>query len=465
MSPETCVFDTSLTNGKEFTTTNVQAFRKILKKWDKRFRPAALESGLSSNRAIVNSEGQDIGFGGLEDVDGHASPAHTSDGIDIPKRRTAHPDSGEVPVTERPGVWSDHYGPGRQTDPAAKRSLSSLGSPQSPPAISNIMHNRRFSMVPIGKDLWSLVTAYKFSTTEKDEMLLHRARELYRRRVPVLLNADDDVLPSIAEITLDDSDGRVVDNLDIESLPYGRVSKLWVTLYQDALRPIMIPVIVAKGTRPGPTVGLTSALHGNEVNGLRVIHRLFQQEIHPNDLHGCVVAVPVVNVQGFINSVRTFDGQDLNRLMPGKPDGSTPQVFCHNLIHRIVKHFDYLIDLHTASRGRVNSLYVRANMLDPKIRKMAMLQNPQIIVHNTSPDGSLRGAAINIGIPAITVEIGDPSQFQKRFVKSALLGVTNILGRLRMIPDETSLPESAPVMCSKSVSMVGGAVYFEMDLI
>jgi predicted deacylase len=77
--------------------------------------------------------------------------------------------------------------------------------------------------------------------------------------------------------------------------------------------------------------------------------------------------------------------------------------------------------------------------------------NRQIIVHNTSPGGSLRGAAMELGIPAITVEIGNPGVFQKRFVKNALLGVTNIISSLRMINDDSSLAaEEAPVICDRS---------------
>jgi len=89
-------------------------------------------------------------------------------------------------------------------------------------------------------------------------------------------------------------------------------------------------------------------------------------------------------------------------------------------------------------------------MLNPRTRRMAMLQNPQIIVHNTSPGGSLRGAAMQFGIPAITVEIGNPGVFQKRFVKNALIGVTNIISSLRMIADDHSLPEFQPVICDRS---------------
>lgn len=136
-----------------------------------------------------------------------------------------------------------------------------------------------------------------------------------------------------------------------------------------------------------------------------------------------------------------------------KKNGTTSQVYSFNLMTRIVRHFTHLIDLHTASKGRVNSLYVRANMQNPTTRHMARLQNPQIIVHNTSPDGSLRGAAMQeYNVPAITVEIGDPSRFQKRFVKSAILGVTNILSHLKMVEDEHEVQDYDPVVCAKSVS-------------
>src|SRR6185312_4071931 len=110
-----------------------------------------------------------------------------------------------------------------------------------------------------------------------------------------------------------------------------------------------------------------------------LIHRLMSQELDCSALHGIVVAVPVANVPGYLASQRTFsDGTDLNRVMPGKRNGTTSQVYAVNLIDRIVSKMDYLIDLHTASKGRANSLYVRANMVNERTRRMARLQNPQV---------------------------------------------------------------------------------------
>ncbi|KAG4304289.1 hypothetical protein PORY_002264 [Pneumocystis oryctolagi] len=298
------------------------------------------------------------------------------------------------------------------------------------------------------KEMLSFGSRFKFMSIEMNEYLLNKARELWRKRTPPPQVPEES--PNIKLLTLDDSEIPTTTCLDLESLPRGRISKLWISLIEDALKPLSVPVLVARGVKHGPVVGLTCALHGNEVNGIRVVHRLYQSELNPESLHGTIVAVTVANIQGFLTSSRGFKSQDLNRLMPGKKNGSTAQQYAYNFIERIVKKFDYLIDLHTASKGRVNSLYVRANMLDDRTRKMAVLQNPQIIVHNTSPDGSLRGAAMAVGIPAITVEIGNPSIFQKRFVKNALLGVSNIISHLGMIPDEHQQAEFKPIICDKS---------------
>lgn len=309
----------------------------------------------------------------------------------------------------------------------------------------------KVSDLPMTRTLWPLVTSLRFVKSEADDALLHEARVIWRKRSAVPIDGGDSNNNGPSPMRRLTPDVPTMSELDLASFLAGEVSRVWIALAEDGLGlPIRVPVIIAKGTVEGPVVGITAALHGNELNGIPLIHRLLD-EISVKKLYGTLVAVPVANAPGFLMSQRGYtDGTDLNRVMPGKTNGSSPQVYAYNLLHRIIRHFEYLLDLHTASRGRVNSLYVRANLLDSRTARMARLQNPQIIVHNTSPDGSLRGAAMQRGIPAITVEIGDPSRFQKRFVKSALIGVTNILSQLRMIPDETSTPELEPVVCTRS---------------
>lgn len=238
---------------------------------------------------------------------------------------------------------------------------------------------------------------------------------------------------------------------NLEDTPKQSVRHYWLRIISDGLgQPICIPVMVARGKTDFPILGLTAALHGNELNGIPVIQRLFS-EIDVTELNGVIVGIPVVNIPSYIRKKRRFnDGVDLNHIMPGKEDGSISQVYAFRLFDKIVQHFDYLLDLHTASQGRINSYYIRADMKHPVTRKMALMQNAQIIVHNPPSDGTLRGASEAMNIPAITLEVGNPNTFQKKMIKSGVEGIHNVLSYLEMTDDEIEAPETPPVICKRS---------------
>jgi uncharacterized protein len=241
------------------------------------------------------------------------------------------------------------------------------------------------------------------------------------------------------------------DALDLGALEPGRVHRLAIALVEDgASRSVRVPVLVARGGRPGRVVGLTAALHGNELNGIPAIHSLFRR-IDPAELHGTLVAVTVANMPAFTRFQRVYtDGADLNRTFPGHPAGSESQIYAHRLMDRIVRHFDVLIDLHTASFGRLNSFYVRADMTNPLTARMARQMGAEIILHNPSSDGTLRGAAEALGIASITVEIGDPHVFDADLVRESRIGLRDVLEHLRMVrPDDETATRTA-VECVRS---------------
>jgi predicted deacylase len=168
-----------------------------------------------------------------------------------------------------------------------------------------------------------------------------------------------------------------------------------------------------------------------------------------NTIIGTIVAIPIANPPGYVLNQRQFnDGVDLNRLFPGKKTGTCSSQFVYLFFNKIIKQLEYLIDLHTASSGRVNSLFVRADMNDPISSRLAFLQNPQIVCHQPKQDKSVRGAAASIGIKSIAVEIGNPYIFQKRFIKHALLGVVHIMSFLKMIPYDVETQDVVPALCS-----------------
>lgn len=247
------------------------------------------------------------------------------------------------------------------------------------------------------------------------------------------------------------ADPVTVDRLEVEDQPRGVIQRFRVNVVSNAIGVwTWVPVIVARGQDPGPVVAVTAAVHGNELNGIRIVQRLFHR-FSVDELRGTVIGVPVINVPGFRNNRREFrDGNDLNRVMPGRPDGNVAEVYAHRVLKRIVTQAEYVVDLHTASFGRINSVYVRADMTDPVTARMAMLQQAQIIVHNRGGDGTMRGALSGFGIHAITVEVGDPQRFQPGVIRDGLVGVENLLADLRMLSKHEITLDEDPVLCSRS---------------
>ncbi len=266
-------------------------------------------------------------------------------------------------------------------------------------------------------------------------------------------STDHTVNPFISNSYANVKQVKRVDKLEIESLPKGEFSRLFIEMVENSMgRPIQVPVVVARGKKDGPIFGITAALHGNELNGIPVVHQLLQK-LNLKTLKGTIVCVIVANVPGLLTERREFtDGVDLNHIMPGKATGKQSHVYAFNLVDRITSHFDFLVDLHTASTGRVNSLYVRADLSQPITAQMAYLLRPQIIVHNPPSDYTLRGVADEAGTPAITVEICDPSSFQRDPIKRTLKGIRKILNHVGMIPSRQQMPvlTKPPILCKKS---------------
>ncbi|MDZ4262189.1 MAG: succinylglutamate desuccinylase/aspartoacylase family protein, partial [Pseudomonadota bacterium] len=86
--------------------------------------------------------------------------------------------------------------------------------------------------------------------------------------------------------------------------------------------PMSMPVHVIHSRKPGPSLFVSAAIHGDEINGVEIIRRLLKLPAL-KQMHGSLIAVPIVNVHGFINQSRYLpDRRDLNRVFPGSETGS-----------------------------------------------------------------------------------------------------------------------------------------------
>ena len=180
-------------------------------------------------------------------------------------------------------------------------------------------------------------------------------------------------------------------------------------------------------------------MHGDEIAGVEIIRRV-TRSLNARTMSGTLIAVPIVNVHGFLNGDRYLpDRRDLNRSFPGSSNGSLAARIANLFMTEIVKRCDVGIDLHTGSDHRTNLPHVRGDLDDPETRKLAEAFGAPIMLHARVRDGSLRAAATESGATMLLYEGGEAWRFDgRRHRRSASQGIRHVLAELAMIdPDDT----------------------------
>ncbi len=226
------------------------------------------------------------------------------------------------------------------------------------------------------------------------------------------------------------------------------------------------PVLVINGAKDGPTVCLTSAIHGDELNGIEVVRRVMYN-IDPGKLAGTLIGVPIVNLQGFQRTSRYLsDRRDLNRYFPGEPNGSLASRIAFSLFTKVIRHCDYLIDLHTGSFRRNNLPQIRANMSDPKVAEFVSNFDKIAIVHHAGGPGMLRTVANYNGIVALTMELGESLRIQENQIEAGTYSINSMLDKLEMYTRAFIWGDPKPTYYESLWLRAesGGILFSEMDL-
>jgi len=209
--------------------------------------------------------------------------------------------------------------------------------------------------------------------------------------------------------------------------------------------PVSTPVLVVNGAMPGPTLCLTAAVHGDELNGIEMVRRVMH-DLVPEKVSGAVIGVPIVNVQGFRRGSRYLpDRRDLNRYFPGNPNGSAAARIANSFFVNVIKHCDALIDLHTGSFERANLPQIRADLRNPDVVTMTQGFGSTVILHSTPAAGTLRYAATMAGVPTVTLEAGGPSELELNEVKHGVKGIETLINSLGMVPKTRLWGDPEPV--------------------
>jgi len=200
---------------------------------------------------------------------------------------------------------------------------------------------------------------------------------------------------------------------------------------------LSMPVHVINGKKKGPVLFVSGALHGDEINGVEIIRRLLNLHIMKT-LRGGLVAIPIVNVHGFINRSRYLpDRRDLNRSFPGSQKGTLAGRIANLFIKSIASQCNYGIDLHTAAVYRSNLPHIRANMSDEATAKLARAFGAPVILDGNFVDGSLRQAMVKLNIPTLLYEAGEALRFDEMSINAGVKGILNVMHELGMFPPST----------------------------
>ncbi|MEN8822085.1 MAG: succinylglutamate desuccinylase/aspartoacylase family protein, partial [Abyssibacter sp.] len=204
------------------------------------------------------------------------------------------------------------------------------------------------------------------------------------------------------------------------------------------------PVLVSHGAEPGPVLCLTGAVHGDELNGIEIIRRVVHS-LDPKGLSGTVIGVPIVNLAGFQRNSRYLpDRRDLNRYFPGSPTGSLASRVAHSFFTQIIERCDRLADLHTGSFHRTNLPQLRADLSKPAVVELSRGFGGIAVLQTQGAKGTLRRAAVDAGIPAVTLEAGEPLRLQPQQVDQGVRGIETLMHRLGMIDRHRNWPDPQP---------------------
>lgn len=195
---------------------------------------------------------------------------------------------------------------------------------------------------------------------------------------------------------------------------------------------IELPVFVYRSKIAGPSLLLTAGIHGDEINGIEIVRRLISRRMISPD-RGTVIAIPLVNVYGFINNSRNLpDGKDLNRCFPGGNVGSLAKQIAHIIMSEIMPNIDYGVDFHTGGSRISNYPQIRALLNNEKNLELAKAFGAPYVINSNLIDKSFRKAAAQVGKPILVYEGGESLRIDQNAIQEGMNGVLRLMQHLKI---------------------------------
>lgn len=217
-------------------------------------------------------------------------------------------------------------------------------------------------------------------------------------------------------------------------------------------QPVLLPVIVHRGQHAGPTMFISAALHGDEINGVEIIRRVLRIP-QLSELKGTLLAVPIVNTLAFIHQSRYLpDRRDLNRSFPGSAGGSLAARLAWLFLREVVGRCDFGVDLHTGAVHRPNLPQIRTDLRNPTNVRLAKAFGAPLFLDSLPTSGTLREYTTKKNIPVILYESGEALRFDETAIRMGVQGIQNVLWEMGLLerPPYSPLRVAEPVLAHSS---------------
>ncbi|MDX1590449.1 MAG: succinylglutamate desuccinylase/aspartoacylase family protein [Balneolaceae bacterium] len=198
---------------------------------------------------------------------------------------------------------------------------------------------------------------------------------------------------------------------------------------------ITLPVRVIRAKKDGPVLLLSGGMHGDEINGIEIVRRMISKELIIPEA-GTVIAVPLMNVYGFIQNVRGVpDGKDINRSFPGVKGGSLAKLVAFTIMKELIPSIDYGVDFHTGGASRSNFPQIRCSYDVDENIELAKAFAPPVILHSPLIQKTFRRAAFKKGKHILVYETGESLRFDQKGIQEGIHGTLRLMKHLGMIEE------------------------------
>ncbi len=226
---------------------------------------------------------------------------------------------------------------------------------------------------------------------------------------------------------------------------------------------VEVPVVVVAGSKPGPRVAVTAGIHGAEYVSIAALREVVL-DLDPASVSGTIVAVLTANPAAFSARsiyVNPIDRTNLNRVFPGRPDGTPTERLARWITDEVITSSDVYVDMHCGDMNEALVSFTGIEEIgDPQVdaltRRLANAYGLRYLLVGPSP-GMTTGAAAALGIPAVLAEVGGQGRWPTDDVALHAAGLRRLLREAGVLDAAPEAPRHDTVELSTEAWMRAGA--------